>query len=168
MSLLALDRCGVSGPKSLVAGLKKGAHGVNQLTSSSLRQARDLGRASPRLFKTPQSLQPTLSKLSASYGETPFARRRRANRGDGGGGGGGEGGGEGGEGGESHATPPRPFLGAVNAGMASFSRTASMGSQKFAAALAAAGGGEGGGSAIFDLAGMLKKAKPKPQPPHVE
>ena len=94
-------------------------------------------------------------QLSASIGETPWAKRRRANRGGGGGGG---------EGGETphqtlHETPPRPFLGStttssgftLNAGMASLGRAASMSSKKFA-----------------DAMGSAAAATPKPQPQHVE
>jgi len=105
-----------------------------------------------------------LWQLSASIGETPWAKRRRANRGGGGGGGGGEGG-------ETpHETPPRPFLDGtslnLNAGMASLGRAASMSTKKFADAM---GSAAGGGSNLFDLAGLVKKASlPKPQPQHVE
>ena len=86
-------------------------------------------------------------QLSASIGETPWARRRRANRGGGGGGGGGEGG-------ETphqtlHETPPRPFLG--NTPSSGFLKNLTMGSKKFA-----------------DAMGSAAAATPKPQPQHVE
>jgi len=132
--------CGVSGPKSLVEGIRRASISCTsasaKLTSSSLKGLS--GRTSPRLLKG------SLSKLSASISS------RRASRGKSGrdSGGGGE------TPGRGAASPPHPFMGSV----ASFTRAASLGTKRFADAMGSATMGEQG------LAGLIKKAT-TPKPP---
>jgi len=125
--------CGVSGPKSLVEGIRRASLSCTsasaKLTSSSLKGLS--GRTSPRLLKG------SLGKLSASIS----SRRSKSSRDSGGGGK------------TPPASPPHPFMGSV----ASFTRAASLGTKRFADAMGSATMGEQG------LAGLIKKATtPKP------
>ena len=135
--------CGVSGPKSLVQGIRRASMSCTsasaKLTSSSLKGLS--GRTSPRLKGLSGPTSP-LGKLSASIS----SRRSKSSR---------DSGRDGGGGGETPAaSPPHPFMGSV----ASFTRAASLGTKRFADAMGSATMGEQG------LAGLIKKAT-TPKPP---